>query len=157
MAAVYTAFGLAFLWILPLVPAEPKLGPVYRQVTHLIPWEFPLLIIVPALAIDLLLRRASAWRPIAGGPIAGLVFLITFVAVQWPFASFLMTPLARNRFFGTEYMDFNTPAQSFYARYLFYPYKSQRFWLGMLLAALLSCLMMWLGLHAGRAMQKVKR
>ena len=28
MAAVYTAFGLAFLWILPLVPAEPKLGPV---------------------------------------------------------------------------------------------------------------------------------
>ena len=120
MAAVYTAFGLAFLWILPLVPAEPKLGPVYSQVTHLIPWEFPLLVIVPALAIDLILRRSSAWRPIVGGLVAGLVFLITFIAVQWPFASFLMTPLARNRFFGTEYMDFSTPAQSSYARHEFY-------------------------------------
>ena len=30
MASVYTAFALAFLWILPLFPAEPKLGPVYR-------------------------------------------------------------------------------------------------------------------------------
>ena len=38
----------AFLWILPLFAAEPKLGPVYRQVTHFIPWEFPLLLVVPA-------------------------------------------------------------------------------------------------------------
>ena len=120
MAAVYTAFGLAFLWILPLVPAEPKLGPVYQQVTHMIPWEFPLLVVVPALAIDLILRRSSAWRPIVGGLVTGLVFLIAFIAVQWPFASFLMTPLARNRFFGTQYMDFGTPAQSLYARTLFY-------------------------------------
>src|SRR5258708_3631659 len=28
MTAVYTAFALGFLWILPLFPAEPKLGPV---------------------------------------------------------------------------------------------------------------------------------
>ena len=157
MAAVYTAFGLAFLWILPLVPAEPKLGPVYQQVTHLIPWEFPLLVIVPALAIDLILQRSSAWRPLAGGLVAGLVFLITFMAVQWPFATFLMTPLARNRFFGTEYMDFSTPAESLYARHQFYVNESQQFWPGMLLAAFISCLMTWLGLHAGRAMQKVKR
>ena len=27
LAAVYTAFGIAFLWILPLFPAQPKLGP----------------------------------------------------------------------------------------------------------------------------------
>ena len=159
MAAVYTAFGLAFLWILPLVPAEPKLGPVYQQVTHLIPWEFPLLVVVPALAIDLILQRSSAWRPIASGLVTGLVFLMTFTAVQWPFASFLMTPLARNRFFGTEYMDFSTPAQSFYARNEFFYNEStpQQFWRGMLIAALISCLMMWAGLHAGRAMQKVKR
>src|SRR4051812_39414843 len=29
MALVYTGSGLALLWLLPLVPAEPKLGPVY--------------------------------------------------------------------------------------------------------------------------------
>ena len=157
MAAVYTAFGLAFLWILPLVPAEPKLGPVLHQVTHLIPWEFPLLVVVPALAIDLILQRVSAWRPLAGGLVTGLVFLLTFVAVQWPFASFLMTPLARNWFFGAHYMDFSTPPQSSYARHLFYANETQQFWPGMMLAALMACLMVWLGLHAGRAMQKVKR
>src|SRR5580765_4666900 len=41
MATVYTLFNLAFLWILPLFAAEPKLGPVFHQVTHFIPWEFP--------------------------------------------------------------------------------------------------------------------
>jgi hypothetical protein len=158
MTAVYTAFGLALLWILPLVPAEPKLGPVYQQVTHLIPWEFPLLVIVPALAIDLILQRSSAWRSITVGLVIGLVFLMTFVAVQWPFASFLMTPHTRNWFFGTEYMDFSTPVQSFYARHQFYAREStEQFWRGMLIAAFLSCVMMWAGLLFGRAMQKVKR
>ena len=159
MAAVYTAFGVAFLWILPLVPAEPKLGPVYQQVTHLIPWEFPLLIVVPALAIDLILQRWSTWRPIVGGLVIGFVFLITFIAVQWPFANFLMTPLTRNWFFGTSYMDFSTPATSLYARNEFFYNEStpQQFWRGMLVAALISCLTMWIGLRAGRAMQRVRR
>jgi hypothetical protein len=64
LAAVYTMFGIAFLWILPLFPAEPKLGPVYRQITHFIPWEFPLLIMVPAFVMDLIFQRTTAWRPI---------------------------------------------------------------------------------------------
>jgi hypothetical protein len=158
MAAVYTAFGLAFLWILPLVPAEPKLGPVYRQVTHLIPWEFPLLVLIPALAIDLILQRTSAWRPIVSGPVTGVVFLITFIAVQWPFANFLMTPFARNWFFGTAYMDYSTPPQSLYARYQFLSDSTpQQFWSRMFVATLLSCITMWVAIHAGRAMQKVRR
>jgi hypothetical protein len=159
MAAVYTAYGLAFLWVLPLVPAEPKLGPVYQPVTHMIPWEFPLLVIVPALVIDLLLERWRGWRPIAAGATAGFLFMIVFVAVQWPFANFLMTPLARNRFFGTAYMDFSTPPQSSYASFIFYPDHSTpaQFWRGMVVALLISCLMMWVGLRAGRAMQKVRR
>jgi hypothetical protein len=156
MASVYTAFALAFLWILPLFPAEPKLGPVYRVVTHFIPWEFPLLVIVPAVAVDLLLHRTTRWRPLLRAPIAGLVYLGAFVAVQWPFASFLMTPLARNWFFGTAYMDFSTPSHSLYARSEFLP-PDPRLLGGMLIATLISCLMMWLGLHAGRAMQRVKR
>jgi len=159
IAAVYTAFGVAFLWILPLVPAEPKLGPVYQQVTHMIPWEFPLLIIVPALAMDLVLQRRRVWRPIVGGLVTGVVFLATFIAVQWPFANFLMTPLARNWFFGTAYMDFSTPPQSYYARNEFFYYEStpMQFWRGMLVATLIACLTMWIAIHAGRLMQKVKR
>src|SRR5262249_6919426 len=36
-AGVYTGIYLLLLWALPLVPATPKLGPVYHPVTHLIP------------------------------------------------------------------------------------------------------------------------
>ena len=82
MAGVYTAFGLAFLWILPLFPAEPKLGPVYRQVTHFIPWEFPLLLIVPARGDrpdPAAHRRLAADRPRAGR--RAWSFSIAFIAV----------------------------------------------------------------------------
>jgi hypothetical protein len=159
MTAVYMAFGAAFLWILPLFPAEPKLGPVYQPVTHMIPWEFPLLIIVPALALDVILQRSRTWRPSLVALVTGLVFIVTFIAVQWPFANFLMTPEARNPFFGTTYMDFSTPPQSLYARFQFIPNEStpEQFWRGMLIAMLVSCLMTWLGAHAGRAMQRIRR
>jgi len=155
---VYTGFGVAFLWILPLFHAQPKLGPVYRQIDHFIPWEFPLLIIVPAFAIDLVLQRTTTWRPIVRALAAGVVFLGVFVAVQWPFAKFLMAPLARNWVFGTEYMDFSTPVRSLYARFLFaQPEATAQFWRGMLVAALTSSAMVWIGIRAGRAMQKVRR
>jgi hypothetical protein len=158
VAAIYTAFGLAFLWILPLFPAQPKLGPVYNPVTHFIPWEFPLLVIVPALVADLVLQRTAAWRPLARAPLVGLGFLAAFVAAQWPFANFLMSPLARNRLFGASYMDFSTPPASPYARFMFRPPEPlPQFWRGMLIAAALACVMSYLGLHLGRAMQRVQR
>jgi hypothetical protein len=158
MASVYTAYGLALLWILPLFPAEPKLGPVYHQVTHFIPWEFPLLIVVPAFAVDALLLRTKAWRPIARGVVCGAVFIAVVAAVQWPFADFLMSPAARNWLFGAGYMDFSTPPRSDYARYLFHIRETTaQFWRGMLIATLTSCLMMWLGVRAGGWMQKVRR
>jgi hypothetical protein len=158
VTAVYTLFGVGFLWLLPLFPAQPKLGPVYHQVTHFIPWEFPLLLIVPAFAVDLVLQRTGGWRPLARALAAGLVFLIVFAAVQWPFANFLMTPAARNWFFGTLYFDYGTPARSRYASFLFADAETAaQFARGMAIAALISCLMMWIGLHAGRAMQRVRR
>ena len=159
MAAVYTAFGLAFLWLLPLMPAEPKLGPVYRQVSHFIPWEFPLLVVVPAAAIDLLLQRTNGWRPLLRAVAAGTAFLGTFIAVQWPFATFLMTPFARNRFFGAGYFDFSTPPRTSYARYLFFPREatSTQFWRAMVIAGVVSCVMAWAGLHVGRSMQRARR
>jgi len=158
MAAVYTVFGVGFLWILPLFAAEPKLGPVYHQVTHFIPWEFPLLLIVPALIVDLILQRSDGWWPIVRALATGAAFLATFIIVQWPFANFLMTPLARNRVFGTTYFDYSTSARSLYARYLFLPAAAPaQFWRGMLIALAVSSAMMWIGLRAGRGMQRIQR
>jgi hypothetical protein len=158
MAAVYTAFGVALLWLLPLFPAQPKLGPVYRQITHFIPWEFPLLLVVPAVAIDLLLQRTVNWRPIVRALAGGVAFLGVFIAVQWPFSEFLMTPRARNWIFGAHYVDFSTPARSAYARFVFaQPEATAQLWRGMLVATFISCAMVWIGIHAGRAMHKVQR
>jgi hypothetical protein len=158
LTSVYTAFGVAFLWILPLFEARPKLGPVYNPVTHFIPWEFPLLLVIPAVVADLVLQRTTTWRPLIRGPVVGLVFFLTLVAVQWPFANFLMSPLARNWFFGTMYMDYGTPSTSLYARFEFLPPQpASQFWIGMAVAALTTCLMTYVGLHIGRAMLRVRR
>jgi hypothetical protein len=56
---VYSVFMMAMNWILPLFPATPRLGPVLNPVTTFQPFDFPLLLIVPAIGIDLL-KRGSA-------------------------------------------------------------------------------------------------
>jgi len=107
VAGIFTIFQLALLWILPLVPAEPKLGPVYHPVTHLIPPPFPLLLIAPAIAIDLVRQRTrlAGWRAAA---VYGATFLGVLVVAQWLFAGFLLSPASRNWVFGTHYFDYNT-------------------------------------------------
>jgi hypothetical protein len=158
VAGVYTILGVALLWMFPLFPAEPKLGPVYSPVTHFIPWEFPLLLIVPAFVTDLILQRTTAWRVLVRSLAVGAAFFASFVLVQWPFATFLMSPLARNWVFGTTYMDFGTPPTSLYAQFQFVPpLPPAQFWRGMAIALFTTCVMTYLGLHLGRVMQRVRR
>ena len=57
ITALYTAVTMGFILILPLFPAQPKLGPVYQPVTHFVPPAFPLLLLVPTLLLDLLWAR----------------------------------------------------------------------------------------------------
>jgi hypothetical protein len=101
-AAVYMGVILAAMWILQLFPAEARLAPIYTRVTHMVPPEFPLVLIVPALAIDLLLRRAGRGRDwwLAVG--LGVTFLALLLAVQWYFGQFLLSPAARNYVFGSD-------------------------------------------------------
>jgi hypothetical protein len=158
LTGVYTLFGVAFLWILPLFPAQPKLGPVYHPVTHFIPWEFPLLVMVPAFVTDVILQRTSQLGTAARAVLIGLAFIATFLVVQWPFANFLMSPAARNWFFGTTYVDYGTPATSLYARFEFVPPEPAAVLLrGLVVAALIACAMAYAGLLAGRAMHRVRR
>jgi hypothetical protein len=158
MAAGYTVIGIVLLWILPLVPAEPKLGPVYQQVTHFIPWEWPLLIVVPAVAVDLVLQRTRGWRRLLRAAAVSVVFLVVFFAAQWPFADFLMSPAARNWVFGAHYMDFGTPSTSEYARYLYIIEPTpERFWGVFGIAAVVSCMVAWMGLFVARWMETLKR
>ncbi len=101
-AAVYTAVMLAMIWILQLFPAQPRLAPIYIAVTHIVPPSFPLLLVVPALAIDLLLGRAGRRRDWLMSIALGIVFLALLLVVQWFFGQFLLSPAARNYFFAAD-------------------------------------------------------
>jgi hypothetical protein len=106
LAAFYTAFMIAMLWLFQRFPAEPKLGPVYQPITHFIPLEFPPLILVPAIAMDAVRQRFASWPRGRLALVLGAVFLAILVAAQWPFAEFLQSPAARNGWFGGDYFAY---------------------------------------------------
>jgi len=159
LVAVYTAAVLAQLWILPLFAAQPKLGPVYQNVTHFIPMAFPLLLIVPGLALDLLRRATTTWKPWLQAASTGLVFLVSLVAFQWPFANFLMSPLSRNRIFGTHYFSYDDTAGFMYDPYKFQASENTRIQFGivMTIALIAAILTTRLGLIWANWIKRVQR
>jgi hypothetical protein len=90
------------IWTLQLFPAQPKLAPIYNVVTHMVPPEFPLLLVLPALAIDLLVQGFGRGHDWLLGAAAGISFLAVLCVVQWYFGQFLLSPAARNFFFGAD-------------------------------------------------------
>jgi hypothetical protein len=158
VAGIYTVILLAFEWILPLFPAEPKLGPVYQHITHLVPLHFPLLLIVPAIVLDLLWRKTGEWGRWKLAAVSGPVFVLSFLAVQWPFADFLMTPAARNRIFGMGYFAYFDPATILYNPYKFHLDDTPgQFWKFMAMAAVFSVITARLGFAWGDWMRRMRR
>ena len=157
-AAIYTLILIAEILILPLFPAQPKLGPVYFPVTHLVPAKFPILIIAPALALDLLWQRVRNWKPWQIALASGILFIAVLAAVEWPFADFLMSHASRNRFFGTIYFDYNSrPLGPDRLRRFFNPESGALLSLGLLRASVYAALSTWIGLSFGRWMRSVQR
>jgi uncharacterized protein YbaR (Trm112 family) len=108
-ALVYTLVMCVQLWLLPLFEGSPKLGPIRTPVTHMVSLDFPLLLLLPAIAIDLLmprLRERRAWLQAAA---LGVLFLVVHVATQWPFANFLVSDASRNWFFNTDNIPYMMP------------------------------------------------
>jgi len=110
-ALTYMLTLAAMVWVLPFFAARPLLAPVYNPVDHMVPPAFPLLLVAPAVGIDLVLR---AWKPGELGwrdALLSLAFAVAFVALflpaQWHFAGFLLSPAAENRFFaGNRYWSY---------------------------------------------------
>ncbi len=157
-AAIYMAFIIGEILVFPLVSAEPKLGPVFNPVTHLIPAKFPVLIIIPALALDLLWQRTKAWRTWQIAAVSGVVFVAVLFAVEWPFAKFLLSKASENRFFGTTYFDYNASSESAdRARFFFTPDHGLTLWLALARASLYAAISTAVGLFFGRWMRGVQR
>lgn len=157
-AAIYTVLLIAEILIFPLVKAEPKLGPVFVPVTHLVPTKFPVLILIPAFALDLLWQRTQAWKRWQVALASGFLFIAVLVAVEWPFTKFLMTPAAANRFFGTIYFSYFQNPNSFdFRRVFFSPDSGMTLWMGLLKASIYASLSAWCGLAFGKWMRGVRR
>jgi hypothetical protein len=157
-AAIYMACIIAEILILPLVPAQPKLGPVFNPITHLIPAKFPILLIVPAFALDLLWQRTRTWKRWQIAVVSGLLFTAVIFAVEWPFASFLLSKASANRFFGTIYFDYNSRATGYdRMRHFFQPAYGLPLYKGLGIASLCAMASTWVGLAFGRWMRGVQR
>ena len=157
-AAVYMLIVIAEILIFPLVPAQPELGPVFNPVTHLIPAKFPILIFVPALALDLLWQRTRAWKPWKVALVSGFLFIAVLTIVEWPFASFLLSKASENRFFGTMYFDYNSrPDGPDRLRRFLGPDSGASLYWGLLRAAIYGSISTWIGLSFGRWMRSVQR
>src|SRR5271154_6084025 len=157
-ASVYIIFAIAEILIFPLFPAQPKLGPVFNPVTHLVPAKFPILIFVPALALDLLWQKTSAWKPWKVALVSGFLFIAVLTIVEWPFANFLLSKASENRFFGTIYFDYNSrPDGPDRLRHFFNPDNGLTLYFGLLRAAIYGSISTWIGLSFGRWMRGVQR
>jgi len=222
MTGVYSAFVLILMWVLPLFPAQPKLGPVYQDITHMVPLPFPMLLIVPAFVLDLvwpLVGEAPEWSPssravlgvmswvflflpfvltfqlgltwVSGlllallplflvldlgvnalfqqerkpwnkwlqSTFAGVTFLALLIAVEWPFATFLMSPAARNAFFATVDFPYFALPTSPTVRHLFVRWETTplEFWRNIALAFALSVVSMRIGITFGNWLRRVRR
>jgi hypothetical protein len=200
VAGVYSLFVLLMMWVLPLFPAQPKLGPVYQNITHMVPLPFPILLIVPAFALDLmaqLFRNPQEWsrlsRAVMGGlavvltfpflapdvaldvvfkqrrdawnkwlqaAFAGITFLAILIAVEWPFATLLMSPAARHWFLAPNDFPYFAPPNSPTVRHVFVSWEQGNpadFWRNIGLAFLFSVVSMRIGITFGNWLSRVKR
>jgi hypothetical protein len=162
-AALYLLASLTLSWILQLVPATARLAPIQNPVTHLVPAPFPLLLVAPAFAFDLLYRRwgrKGDWRL---SLLLGTAFVIVLVAVSWPAAAFLISPLARNPVFLADQWDYTVRLGPW--RYEYWDSveeiragtRVQPIGLGFLIAVLYAATSSRVGLAWGQWMREVKR
>ena len=111
-AAAYMLLTALMIWILQLFPAQPLLGPIMRPIESMVPPAFPLLLVVPAIAVDVLMRKlppnGSRLSPWLAAAAIGVAFLAALLAVQWYFSAFLLGEGARNFFFGADQWDYNS-------------------------------------------------
>jgi len=160
-AGFYTAIMLLLMWIVEQFPATPKLGPIYQHVTHMVALSFPLLLIVPAFCIDLVLHRLDKkLTTLQLAPIVGTVFVLAFLAVQWPFATFLVSnPAARGPLFNADnFVYFMAPTyEALTRRFDPPPPGAWPFPVQVAIAIVIASATSAIGLARGRWMTRVRR
>jgi hypothetical protein len=159
LAAMYTVLWLAGNWIFPLFPAQAKLGPVFTLITHMVPLGFPVLVLPGALVLDFVLFRLAGRSDTQKALVGGAGFLAATLAVSWPLAYFMMSPYARNRIFAMNEFGYSTPPSDYHLAWTLRAYEQTRveFWVGMLIALVVTMLSTRFGTLWGDWMRRIRR
>lgn len=158
-ASVYMIILMLMVWILPLFPAKPLLGPILNDIDSFTPFQFPLILIVPAACIDFITNQLEHKNKWLISLLLGPIFILVMLVIHWPFGDFLMSPYARNWFFGQEGWGYGGPPLYEY-RYAFRPEHVSTGWVlvkGLLIASALAILSTRIGLAWGTWMKNIKR
>jgi hypothetical protein len=165
IALVYMAVMALAAWILPLFPGQSRLGPIYNPINHFVPLPFPLLLVVPAIAIDLVRQwvgQGRGWRrDWLLVVLAGTAFLALFLVTQWIFSAILIGPIGQNWFFAADrHWGYQEHLGDWRGKFWSEtnPQRQPPLNLpGLLVALLLSIAASRLGLWLGNGMAKVRR
>jgi hypothetical protein len=163
MTLVYSGIILFMMWTLQLFPATPKLAPIYNPVTSMVPPSFPLLLIVPALIGDVIMRKTGRGRDWQLSAILGLMFVLVMLAVHWFWAEFMISSHARNFLFGADQWSYTDRLGPW--RYQFWlrdldahgNFSVKVFAAGMAIAAAEAMVSARIGLWLGNGISRVKR
>ncbi|HVT40649.1 MAG TPA: hypothetical protein VHE78_16520 [Gemmatimonadaceae bacterium] len=107
-ALVYMLVWFAMGQILRLVPAVPMLAPIWNPRTYLWPPYFPVLLIVPALGVDVVRQKLASRPPWLVCLALGATFVLLLLAVQWPIASYMVTGASHNWLFNGQEWPYST-------------------------------------------------
>jgi hypothetical protein len=159
LAATYTVLWLAGNWIFPLFPAQPKLGPVFTPIMHMVPLGFPVLVLPGAIALDFVLNRFSSHGDTWKALVAGVAFMAANLAVNWPSAYFMMSAYARNRIFTMNEFTYDTPPSQYHLAWTLRAYEQTRteFWVGMVIALVATIVSARIGMLWGDWMRRIQR
>jgi hypothetical protein len=160
-ALVYMTLVGAMVWLLPLFRAQPKLAPIYNLVDHMVPPNFPLLLVAPGFAIDLIMQRFKAgrgfWKDTLLATLLGAAFVAAFLGAQYYFSSLLISPAADNWFFaGNRWWPYFIKISDFRFRF-WNEAKDPLTIAGLLLAFGLAAVKSRIALAVGNWMCKVQR
>lgn len=155
-AGIYMVIVLVLMWTLPQFSATAMLAPIYNPVTRMVPPPFPLLLVVPAVAIDLLMRRIQG-RDWTLAVAIGVSFVALMLVAHWPWAAFLLSKPANPTVFGLEIWDYTLKLGPW--RYEFWDLDPTplAFVRGLAIATVTAVVTSRLGLWLGSGMARVQR
>ena len=156
-ALVYMAINILMGWILQLFPATPMLAPIYNPVTHMVPPPFPLLLVFPAIAIDLLTQRYREMNGWLASLLFGAVFVVVMVATHWPWGNFMISPWARNFIFMADQWSYTERLGPFRYRFWDRAPSTLAFIKGLGWAFVYAMISSRLGIWIGNGLVRVKR